>query len=89
MWQDSTEEIHGIIEVYFAKLFESSNVDGNLSDRENVKHISDHENEDLIAPVHADEVKDAVFSMHPDRSPGPDGFNPAFFQSFWNVVGGT
>jgi hypothetical protein len=25
--------------------------------------------------------------MHPDKSPGPDGFNPAFFQQFWDLCG--
>ncbi|MCH91536.1 RNA-directed DNA polymerase (Reverse transcriptase), partial [Trifolium medium] len=25
--------------------------------------------------------------MHPDKAPGPDGFNPAFFQHFWEVCG--
>ena len=25
--------------------------------------------------------------MHPDKSPGPDGMNPCFFQKFWSVVG--
>jgi hypothetical protein len=25
--------------------------------------------------------------MHPDKSPGPDGFNPAFFQNFWHLCG--
>lgn len=40
----------------------------------------------MIAEVTLEEVKAAVFSMHPDKSPGPDGLNPAFFQSFWNVV---
>lgn len=25
--------------------------------------------------------------MHPDKASGPDGLNPAFFQSFWSVVG--
>lgn len=25
--------------------------------------------------------------MHPDKSSGPDGFNPAFYQRFWSLIG--
>ncbi|XP_019198180.1 PREDICTED: uncharacterized protein LOC109192007 [Ipomoea nil] len=35
-----------------------------------------------------EEVRVAVFQMHPDKSPGPDGFGPGFFQYFWDIVGG-
>ena len=31
-------------------------------------------------------MKNAVFSMQPEKAPGIDGFNPAFYQSFWGVV---
>jgi len=26
-----------------------------------------------------------MFSIQPDKCPGPDGFNPGFFQQFWSV----
>lgn len=32
-------------------------------------------------------MQDAVFGMHLDKSSGPDGMNPAFFQHFWQIVG--
>lgn len=27
-----------------------------------------------------------MFSFHPDKSPGPDGFQPFFFQAFWDII---
>lgn len=62
-------------------------MDGKLSDRDVVNRLTAEENDALISPVTVEEVKYAVFSMHPDKSPGPDGLNPAFFQSFWSIVG--
>lgn len=86
-WKETTQEIRAVVEGYFNQLFASANLGGNLSDRELVPQVTSRENEDLIAEVTMEEVKEAVFSMHPDKSPGPDGLNPAFFQSFWKVVG--
>ncbi|KAL8122746.1 hypothetical protein AgCh_010940 [Apium graveolens] len=43
--------------------------------------------EGLTAEITSEEVKVAVFSMHPEKSPGSDGLNPAFFQAFWSIVG--
>ncbi|GJX00618.1 putative RNA-directed DNA polymerase [Tanacetum coccineum] len=33
------------------------------------------------------EVKDAMFSMGNEKSPGPDGYTAAFFKDAWDVVG--
>jgi hypothetical protein len=41
----------------------------------------------LTAPFTLEEFREAMFSMHPDKCPGPDGFNPGFFQHFWHICG--
>lgn len=34
-----------------------------------------------------EEVKNVVFQMHPEKAPGPDGFQAGFFQKCWHFVG--
>lgn len=41
--------------------------------------ITDVHNQLLLEPFTASDVTEALFSMHPDKSPGPDGMNPAFY----------
>jgi hypothetical protein len=50
--------------------------------------ISQEDNDRLVAPITREELKEALFQMHPDKAPGPDGFNPAFYQHFWDLCGG-
>ena len=33
------------------------------------------------------EIKEALFSIHPDKALGPDGFSVSFFQTNWDTVG--
>lgn len=49
--------------------------------------ISQEDNDLLTQVFSFEEVKEAVFSMHPDKSPGPDGMNPTFYQRFWDIIG--
>jgi hypothetical protein len=49
--------------------------------------VSTEDNASLEAPVTKEEVRVALLQMHPDKSPGPDGFNPAFYQNFWELCG--
>uniref|UniRef100_A0A803Q4P0 Reverse transcriptase zinc-binding domain-containing protein n=1 Tax=Cannabis sativa TaxID=3483 RepID=A0A803Q4P0_CANSA len=35
----------------------------------------------------AEEVKTTLFDMNPDKSLGPDGMTPAFYQKSWSIVG--
>lgn len=40
----------------------------------------------LVSAVSRKDVKDALFSMSPYKAPGPDGFQPLFFRSYWRFV---
>lgn len=50
--------------------------------------VSAEDNSILTQPFLEQEFKEAIFSMHPDKSPGPDGLNPAFYHKFWDDIGG-
>lgn len=41
----------------------------------------------LSQPFTETEVKEALFSMNPLGSPGPDGFPAFFYQEHWPIVG--
>ncbi|GJU49824.1 hypothetical protein Tco_1219379, partial [Tanacetum coccineum] len=41
----------------------------------------------MVRNVSEVEVKDAMFSMGNEKSPGPDGYTAAFFKDAWDVVG--
>ncbi|XP_030499797.2 uncharacterized protein LOC115715121 [Cannabis sativa] len=44
-------------------------------------------NNDLLQPIQDEEVKQALFQMHPDKAPDPDGMGPGFYQTHWAIVG--
>uniref|UniRef100_A0A803NMT2 DUF4283 domain-containing protein n=1 Tax=Cannabis sativa TaxID=3483 RepID=A0A803NMT2_CANSA len=48
--------------------------------------IFDIVNHDLLLLVSKEEVRKALFQMHPSKSPGPDGTTPGFYQKCWNIV---
>lgn len=49
--------------------------------------VTPNMNPTLLQPYTPDEVKRALFCMHPSKSPWPDGIFPFFFQNFWHIVG--
>uniref|UniRef100_A0A803P2Y2 Reverse transcriptase domain-containing protein n=1 Tax=Cannabis sativa TaxID=3483 RepID=A0A803P2Y2_CANSA len=52
-----------------------------------VPKVDEEQNNFLVRPIETQEVKDALFQMHPDKSLGPNGMNPKFFQKYWHIVG--
>lgn len=82
------EEIIEVIGAYFQTLFSSQ-----PGDREEIVNhalqpiVTEEDNLSLIAIPSADEVKEAMFSIHADKAPGPDGFSAAFFHTHWKEIG--
>ncbi|XP_074378458.1 uncharacterized protein LOC141719995 [Apium graveolens] len=87
VWKEGKEDIREIITEYFEELFQTTGTAGELSEREYVHRVAEEQNQKLMMPITREEVKEAVFSMYPEKSPGYDGLNPGFYQAYWNIVG--
>ena len=51
------------------------------------KQLSRTHSDSLIEVISSEEVKSALFNIHPNKAPGPNGFNAFFFQRVWHIVG--
>ncbi len=51
--------------------------------------VSIEDNKDLIRGVLNMEIKNAIFDMGSEKSPGLDGMPAGFYQKYWNVIGPT
>lgn len=85
-WQDTEDMIQETIIRYFETMFTATTTEEQLSDRISFRCITDEQSYALVQPVNEEEIKEAVFAMYPDKSPGIDGFNPCFFQVYWLIV---
>uniref|UniRef100_A0A803Q660 Reverse transcriptase n=1 Tax=Cannabis sativa TaxID=3483 RepID=A0A803Q660_CANSA len=72
---------------YFLALYTTDGIDCNSVVHGISPSVTDDHNEALLQPVTPEEIKQAVFQMHPDKAPGPDGMGPGFYQHHWDVVG--
>lgn len=88
-WVEGHEGLCNLIGTYFTNLFTPREEDGvNTEFLDPVScMITDIQNEELGKEFTLEEFKLAISQMHPDKAPGPDGFNPAFFQKCLETVG--
>lgn len=84
-WDNGLEDV---MTEYFSTLFKATNTDWNEVVACVPSRISTAQNRELLADIEPNEVKKALFHMHPDKSPGPDGMSPGFYQKYWSTVGG-
>ncbi|GAU37233.1 hypothetical protein TSUD_375350 [Trifolium subterraneum] len=77
------EELCEVAKSYFDTLFKPRDGDHDPVLNLIQPRVTDDDNFVLTAPITKVEIQQALFQMHPDKSPGPDGFNLAFHQRFW------
>lgn len=85
------EDQEGMCEVakeYFNTLFSRGNCSYDPVLDAVQPRMSLEDNSKLPKEFSLEEFRMALFQMHPDKSPGPDGLNAAFYQRFWELCGG-
>lgn len=87
IWQSWDSGLESLICDYFTNIF-TSNLGAAAPILDYVSsRVTKAQNEFLLSNFTAKDVQEALFAMHPDKSQGPDGLNPAFYQRFWPIIG--
>jgi hypothetical protein len=88
VWCTDESQIENIAVSYFDDIFHTA-TPVNLEDTLTAvnSRVTPEANQRLLQPFTADEVRIALFQMHPSKAPGPDGMSSFFFQKYWNIVG--
>lgn len=87
-WAESDIESQNVVQHYFMELFTPTEETLNYERELNCirSQVSAEDNEIITRPFQLEEFREALFQVHPDKLPGPDGFNPAFYQKFWSLL---
>lgn len=87
VWCSDEEVLKREASTFFKRLFQSAdNCAPSSLQLQNIPQISEILHEELLQNVTILEVKNALFSMSPYKATGPDGFQPIFFRSYWNIA---
>jgi hypothetical protein len=86
-WLSDRNDIGDCFVQFFQNLFSSSNPQF-LDDLDNLISpvISDENNMLLCAIPSADEIKQTLFSLGSNKSPGPDGMSTLFYKHYWEII---
>ena len=85
------EELKKYITTYYKGLFgppDNNNFNLDVTRIDDIPQVTDNENEILTSEFTEAEVREAIFQMEHNKSPGPDGFPVEFYQAFWDTIKG-
>jgi hypothetical protein len=85
---ESVSEVRAEIANYFTNHFSESVNNRPTLDGIEFQGVDPLEDRALTVPFIATEIEEVVLSSDGDKSPGPDGFNFAFFNKFWGLLKG-
>ncbi|KAA3481886.1 reverse transcriptase [Gossypium australe] len=85
-WVTDPEALKQMTMEYFQKLFTPENDTCHNSIRSAFPKIMEQDIRDLSRDFTIEEIRTALFQMHPNKAPGPDGFHALFFQRFWDTL---
>jgi hypothetical protein len=87
---DDPHQIQEEAKLHFqALLTEDGNIDINVQESllQNIpSKISQEDNYMINQEVTEKELHEALFQLHPDKAPGPDGFTAHFYQKCWHII---
>jgi len=87
---DDSQQIQVESKIHFETLLkEYNNTDINVEENllQNISSvISQEDNDKFKQEVTEKELHEALFQLHPDKAPGPDGLSVHFYQNFWYII---
>lgn len=82
-WRTSKTDIERLVVAYFESIFAYSSPSGFLEALKGIAIVvSEKMNQLLDLEPTCEEIRSALFQMHPTKAAGIDGFHALFFQNF-------